>query len=232
MNYPPSTSAQGVSDQDIAVAVREILTDAEGPLLMSTLGSRLSRKFAKPLREILGNRKLKSVIESSLGSRAAMTGSLSKIEVRLLDDAEVPQPRRYDPTVWAAFAKPITPGKSARGIDVSPPFGFDDFDELGDVPHDWKVIPTSIIPPSELEKIEREPLIKDAILKWCLDHNVDPQSLNVTGRQRNAKPADVVSRNSIEDDRRAALLSFIEAVPASERGRFTLPLDLIHQFLK
>lgn len=231
MNYPQA-SMQGASDQDIAIAVREILTEAEGPLLMSTLGSRLSRRFSKPLREILGNRKLKSLIESSLGSRAAMTGSLSKIEVRLLDDAEVPQPRRYDPTVWAAFAKPITSGKLVRGIDVAPPFSFDDFSQLSEMPLGWKVIPTSAIPPSELAKDERELLIKESILNWCLDQGVDPQSLNITGRQKNSKPNDVAHKVLVDDDRRAALLRFIEAVPASERGRFNLPLDLIYQFLK
>jgi len=224
--------ANAVSDEEIAQAIVNILGQSDAPIYMSALGLKLSSYFSRPLREILGDRKLKAIIEKQLAARIRLIGSLSKIEVRLVPEAAMIHPRRYDPTFWAAFSKPLTAGKSVRALCPNSPYDFDDYTDRSEVQAGWKTVELPDGLSSELQKSDREQIIKDAILKWCLKNNFDPSRFSISSKARAPRGENSARSPTSDDTRVVALLKFIENIPEEERQKYTLPIDLIYLFLK
>lgn len=221
-----------VSDSEIARAIEEILQKADGTIYMSALGLKLSQHFANPIREILGDRKLKTIIDNSLTNRVQFVGTSSKMEVRLMSDAERLRPRRYDPTFWAAFAKPIASGKVVRVLQPQPPYDFQDCDSLEARPEGWLTIAAAAIPDPDLPKDEREAAVKGAIVSWCNANSLSPRDFGLTTKARAPRGIEQRLESTERPNNISALVKFIEAIPAQERKDYSLPLNLIYQYLR
>jgi len=111
---PPSGGISTITDADIVEAVVAILgaqEDPATPIYLATLGHLLSAHFQKPLRNILGDRKLRTIIEGAGYGRLLVDGVAHALTARLSGEANPSLALRYDPVFWAAFAKPPPEGK-------------------------------------------------------------------------------------------------------------------------
>ena len=227
-----------VSDEAIAEAVERVLRQSQAPMFLSALGLRLSGYFSHPIRDILGDRKLKSIIEEQLHDEVQLIGSTDKIEVKLRPDSEKIEPRRYDSTFWAAFAKPVSSGKLARALCPTAPYDFRDVGADEDVPSGWIAIPSASIPSAELPKKERDATIKASIAAWCGEHHLDPMMFSVSNIGRSEKREYTKGSRSSdgkaksEGSKVALLVAFIDAIPEDRRKDYSLPMNLIYEFIR
>lgn len=215
-------------------------------MLLSSLGNILSARFGKPLRVLLGRRKLRSIIEAKLGRVTQFQGENTRLEIRLIPASEMEHPRRYDPIFWTAFSKPIQEQK-VRWIDPVGSFNFVDLEISESTPPGYLNIGAELIPSTELSRPIRDAQIKNSIQHWCSAAGLDPASFGareILRAERNndrkidnqnrgqvaASGPDPLNTNSLQI-RVQALINFIDAVPEGEQSKFSLPLDLIRRFV-
>jgi hypothetical protein len=233
---PPSA----VSEQDIADAVKAVLASSPEPHLLSTLGNVLSKKFERPIRDILGETKLRTIIERYLGNEVQFQGGNSRLEVRILPV----EPHRYNRKFWTAFSKPVLSGRR-RWIEPNYPFNFHDYEDGEEPPKGYLHIESSLVPAPEIPKDDRDVKIREIIQSWCagvkrpaFDFSITPETKPVrrtpeTGNaERNTQPfVKTKVESGIIHYRVDALIKFIDAIPEAERSRYSLPLDLIRRFV-
>jgi len=232
---PPPVAT--ISDKEVATVARGLLEETQAPLLLADLGSRLSKHYSKALREILGSRKLKKVLETQLRGEIAFEGELSQVAAKLLTPADKINVGRYHPTVWAAFHKPLVAPNTARGLKTSPPFDFMDFSLAADIPSGWRSVNPVLIPDTTLRRQERERATKMAIHDWSAREGLDPEEFVLqAGATPEKAPQSaaltVEPKPTVEPGSKIdALRRFIDAIPEDRRGEHTLTLDLVRQFL-
>jgi len=231
----PAASEGDVSNAEIAAVAKEILEGASEPVLLANLGSRLSKHYGRALREILANRKLKLVLQSELGSNVEFSGELSKVSVRLLSEEDKLNVGTYDPTIWAAFFKPVEAPKVGRAIKPSRRFDFRDVLDQSEVPDGWHYISAKLIPDGALPKVDREVAAKMAIHEWCAREGIEKSSLLKLGKK--AADSEVLLKHEPLKESSArpvgisSLIALIEAVPEDRRRSHSLTLDLIYQLI-
>lgn len=226
-----------VSDTEVADAAKEILEIQGAPVLLSNLGILLGKKFGS-LKDSLGRRKLKTVLEKQFGANVLFSGDSSRLEVQLVTPTTLPQPKRYDPAFWAAFSKPI-PSATERWFCSSRPFDFKDIAPDEAVPEGWLKIDPSSVPSSDMVRAEREAFIESSILKWCSSAGRSPMEFAMSSERRTAKTqqenstflAEKSNNPASNTPTAEALLKFIDTIPEAEQSNFSLPLDLIRRFL-
>lgn len=245
--------SEGNLDSRIAeIALRKIDEAAPGAggVLLSVLGNRISDELG-PLRQYLGSRTtLRRVLEAELGGKVAFMGLGNRVSVRLNEERGADGSpvrtgtrggRRYDKTFWAAFAKPVRTG-CRRCLKPLRPYDFrDEPEELAVIPAEWIEVEVSLIPPSDMPRSEREAKVHASIEAWCARHGLEadkfvdlqPAPVAATPRNigRNGLPvaAERPAQESLPGV--AALRQLVEAVPAVDRSKFSLPFDLIHALL-
>ena len=229
------TSDAGITNGEIAAVSKEILESTSEPILLANLGSRLSKHYGRALREILASRKLKRILETELGGKIEFTGELSKVSVNLLSDADKLNSGTYHPTIWAAFFKPVAADNIGRAIKSSRRFDFKDISDQSDVPPGWHFIKADLIPDGELAKADREATAKMNIHDWCVQENIDRDSLLAkAGRKAvdgEAPSQRQPSKEKVGHEGTASLMALIEAVPEDRRKSYSLTLDLIYQLI-
>lgn len=210
---------------EVVISILSTQTNPSAPMPLAMVGQRLSSKLQRPLREILDSRKLSEVLNGSLGERLDWEGRGPSLSIRLKTGAPV-QAIRYHPSFWAAFSKPPSDPTQHRLIRIKPPFGFSDV-SVADASPDQIEIDLSSVPPSDLPKPERDERIKEAIATWCKVHNL-PQTQFFSPREAltGLTTAPAIGSPGVQ-----ALKALIGAIPADERGRFSLPLDLIQRLI-
>lgn len=239
---PTTTSAPSradkitVSNEEIAGVAQKILESTGEPILLSNLGSRLSKHYGRALREILASRKLKRILELELPGRIDFSGELSKVTVKLLSDEDKLNAGTYDATVWAAFFKPVKNNHIGRAIKLSQRFDFHDVADTGDVPPGWHFIAADLVPDGKLPKADREAKAKVVIHDWCVQEGVDRNSLLITSSMRESHdhgPSLSIKQGSALASHQgaASLIAFIESIPVDKRKSYSLTLDLIYQLI-
>lgn len=231
----PKNGAE-ISNAEIAATAKAILEERGEPILLASLGSRLSKHYGRALREILANRKLKGILESELGGKIEFTGELSTVSVKWLSDADKLNAGTYHPTIWAAFFKPVSPDNIGRAIKTTRRFDFKDVPNQSDVPVGWRFINADIIPDGELPRADREATAKMAIHDWCARESVERDSL-LAKPFRKASDSDTraedqpITSKSGHHVGTSSLMALIEAVPEERRKSYSLTLDLIYQLI-
>lgn len=235
----PTVTKASNSNEEIAAVSKDILEAANEPILLSNLGSRLSKHYGRALREVLASRKLKHILETELMGQLEFSGDLSQVKVRLLSDADKLNAGTYHPIIWAAFFKPVKDGCIGRAIKSSRRFDFNDVASETEVPSGWHYIRADLIPDGELPKEEREAEAKMVIHDWCVQENVDRDSLLISQSRRRAESAELepspvapLSEAPPPSAGTASLRAMIEAVPEDKRKFYSLPLDLIYQLIR
>jgi hypothetical protein len=225
--------------QIVDAAQRILAAEAPGgqPMLMSRLGLRLSSTLGGDnLRAALGQKKLREVLSFALGDQVVFEGPVSSLTVRLSNQNGQPsRTQRFDPALWAAFAKVISDNK-VRHLKVSKPIDFKDCDEGTPLSVGWVVVDRELIPDPEMPKPTRDSEIIKSIYSFAENHSLPVASFLASNTRpvRNAVTSNPSPSSGGNEPRRwgaSALLAMIEAVPASERQKYSLPLDLLHRLL-
>ena len=221
-----------VTDAEIAAAAENILRgrdDPYAPIALATLGNLIGKKWRTPLKMLLMGRRLSEVLGRS--SHVVVDGPSDQLTASLTKSVDSPS-IRFDPVVWAAFAKPIPDGQR-RILKSTRPYDIDYITQNQDTPNGWIEVPTTAVPPAEMQKHARNITITESITKWCGDNNISISNLSlidIPGISRHA-PAIVATQNRTGRNGTAALIGMIEAVPEEDRRNYSLTLDLIYQLL-
>jgi hypothetical protein len=227
-----------VSDAEVAEAAKALLVRAPShSMTMASLGQLLSRTFEKPLRSVLGRRKLLPVLREQFGNTIQITGD-SGSEIATLVEGEgashVGTRIQFDPAIWAAFAKPIAEPKR-RHISLRRPFDFDDIADGAPIPPGTVEVPKTRIPDEKLERPERDALIVSNITAWCEEHNLSPHDCAAAPKQRSHSHRTLVGlavdHGPNTSKGLVALKILVEAIPQQEQAQFSLPLNLIGKLL-
>jgi hypothetical protein len=226
-----------IGDAEVAEAAKELLKRAGDSMSLAALGQQLSRHFERPLRAVLGRRKLLPILRDQLGTSIQIDGESGSERATLKqgDGADRHSGKiKFDPAVWAAFAKPILDGKQ-RWISVQKPFEFDDLDEGSEHPPGRVEVPSTMIPAQELGRPERDSQIISNIGLWCQQHSLVPAELAAVPKQR--APAQRTSLSSLAGREASsskgvsALRALLEAIPAAEQAQYSIPLNLVGRLL-
>jgi hypothetical protein len=219
-----------ITDQRIAESVLQVLREQSDPLqpqYLAAVGNRVSSLIGIPLRQILGGRKFRSVLASQLGQKLIFEGEPTEMRVKLASlSAADTQPIRFASRFWAAFSIPIPPS-CKRWIRPTAPFEFENRPEaIGGEPGEIEISPDHI-PSTTLPRSERDVAIVDQIKRWC---SANDKSIETFRETRDVRPSPI--RVDKSNPGLSSVLQLIEAVPESERGNFSLPLNLLHRLLK
>ncbi len=219
--------AQPVVDEvQIAERAMDVIRRNAGrSIRMAALGQEVSKGLNVSLRGILGKKPLSQLLRTTYPSELLITGEGTDVEVALAPEGAGQSPaRKYDPAVFSAFSKPIAEGFK-RWLKVSRPFKFSDLpsDQTG---HGLEVEVT-VSPDQFPSRLERNAAVEAAIGAWSERVGIDLSAL-----PSNKKPsASLTSQGPVGDRGVLALRALAEAIPTSERGRYSLPLDLIGRLL-
>jgi hypothetical protein len=137
---------------------------------------------------------------------------------------------KFDPAVWAAFAKPINE-ECRRWLSTRRPLQFDDIGGGGEQPQERTEVPKEKIPDPNMPREERDKLIVANILAWCEEHGVNAQQLAAIPKDR---PPEFSLRGAGRDASSkgvSILRDLVEAIPKDERHNYSLPLNLIGRLL-
>ncbi len=222
-------AAPEVDDQTVAETARTVL-NRTGSMSMAQLGQQLSREFQFPLRALLGPRKLSRILTDYFGTSVRISGD-SGSEIVSLDQSVGQIGRiKFDPAVWAAFAKPINE-ECRRWLSTRRPLQFDDIGGGGEQPQERTEVPKEKIPDPNMPREERDKLIVANILAWCEEHGVNAQQLAAIPKDR---PPEFSLRGAGRDASSkgvSILRDLVEAIPKDERHNYSLPLNLIGRLL-
>lgn len=126
---------------------------------------------------------------------------------------------RYVPSVWAAFAVPIPPGKR-RHFD-SHALRFYDLDETMPPPPGTFEISPDKVPPSDAG--DRTTIVAENLRAWLKDRGLDESKFVAK------VPTQVNAPTRAEG---TVLYAFINALDEKDLGRMTLPLDIVAKLLR
>jgi hypothetical protein len=225
------TSTEYIDDKTIAEAAQKILEDIPEGMSLAKLGQQLSRKFEFPLRHVLGSRKLSPVLRREIGSALEFGGTSGSETVRLVTTDHLARKIRFDPAVWAAFAKPIK-ANCLRWMSVEKPLTFDDIDESSAPPENRLQILASSIPDEALPHDERDRQVGESILAWCTENGLSPIDFSHSAKER-LKPEISQNSRTFQPPHKgtAALIALVAAIPLEERANYSIPLNLIGRLL-
>lgn len=207
----------------IAQAAIEILRAREGKAIsLQQLGLEIVQRERIAIRQSLGTKPLGMFLREQFPDQIRFLGESKDKEV-VLDtpsQASLTKPR-FDSAVFTAFSQEL-PVEQRRWLKPERPFRFKNTD--GDPPEpSWIEVPRDIIPGSIIPRPERTKLVEAAIVGWCEINNLDPQNfLSVSTRKPETSS---ISRGTM------ALKAMVDAIPASERHQYSLPIDLISRLL-
>jgi hypothetical protein len=227
----PALEDGPVPAEEIAATVLKLLqaqSDPLAPIYLAQLGTQLAAIYTRPLKQVLGPRRLRTLLEQQLSSQIIFEGEPSSLSVRAAASSATlgGQPIRYDKRVWDAFSKQIPPGQ-IRVLQIERPFSYRDIADPSYEPVESEgLVERDLIPSGPLPRSERDAKIAANIKSWCDTHGQPLSKFRDTSRDEPKRPT-LASAQGAE-----ALLNLIEHVPAAERGKFRLPLDLIYRVLK
>jgi hypothetical protein len=221
-----------ISDERIAESVLQVLREQPDPLqpqYLAAVGNRVSSLVGIPLKQILGGRKFRAVLHYQLGDKLIFEGEPSGLQVRLSSlAASDTQPIRFNSSFWAGFSKPIAP-ESRRWMRSTPPFQFEDRPKAAMGASDEVEITLDYIPSTTLPRSERDVAIVNQIKRWCGENNKSPELFRET---RDVGWSPHPEKRATDKAGLSSVIRLIEAIPETERGNFSLPLNLLHRLLK
>lgn len=217
----------------ITTEVLDLLREEAGanePVLLAKIGARLSTRLGQPLKSILGSTRLSDVIRTSLGETVRFEGAGSTLRVSIDDTGAGTRPVRYDTVFWAAFSKPLA-DQHRRFITPRRPFHFMDIQADHEAPEGRVEIEADLVPDVALSKPERDARISEAIQTWCTKNNLLPRDfIRKVPADHEKSLVKELHRDNTELGT-AAIAAIAAAIPVEERGRYSLPLDLVCRLL-
>jgi hypothetical protein len=227
-------SAPAIPDTAIVDAVVSLLRgqeDLSAPVYLATLGHRLSAYFHKPLRDILGDRKLRTIIERTGNGRVLVDGPANALRARLFSGGSNPGlGLRYDPAIWAAFAKPTFEGRQ-RVIKPRRPFSMADHPD-GPPVEGWIAVDHNLIPATDMSKVEREDAIKRSIIAWCEKNSFEPDQFTDLQVRTPASSARPLHSSTTPTQIANHILSLLELIPPNKRATLMISLEMVYDILK
>lgn len=202
--------------EQIVENARKIIDGLEAPILLSLFGQMLSRECGASFRPILGSQPLREFLLEEFSDLIEFFGDGTSVSIGRKRESNG-RSIQFNPRFWAAFSKPISDG-DVRWIMPAEPF---DFGHEQPAPSGAIVIDARLVPDASLPSKDRAKAIIASINTWCSANNLMPEKFRITD--------DLALRRRHQGIE--ALLALIDAVPASDRKNFSLPLDLIGRLL-